>query len=259
MTKKLLCSFLFLFLVIICFAGQITGRVTDEQARPLAFASILIKGTTKGTTANSEGYYSMELSPGKYSVTCQYVGYNRVEKNIEVTSEKVVLNFTLTLQQLSLAEVVIRPGAEDPAYAIIRNAIQKRPFYLNQLDRFQCQVYIKGQLRLRSYPKKVFGQEVDFEDGDTSKQKMVFLSETIANYSVQKPNKTKIEVISTKVSGQSDGFGLSAPQILSFYENNISIGSNLNPRGFVSPIAAQALQFYRYKYEGSFYEDGKEI
>jgi hypothetical protein len=33
----------------------------------------------------------------------------------------------------------------------------------------------------------------------------------------------------------------------------------MNPRGFVSPIADGALNYYRYKYLGTFWEDGKEI
>ena len=61
------------------------------------------------------------------------------------------------------------------------------------------------------------------------------------------------------MSGQSDGYGFSAPQIVSFYENNIQIGGNLNARGFVSPIARNALNFYKYKLEGVFIEDGKEV
>ncbi|MEO6916844.1 MAG: DUF5686 family protein, partial [Chitinophagaceae bacterium] len=150
-------------------------------------------------------------------------------------------------------------GGEDPAYEIIRNAIRKRKDYLNQFDRFQCEVYIKGQLKLRKFPKKFLGQTVDFDDGDTSKLKMLYLAESVATYSVQKPDKVKIEVTSTKVSGQSDGFGLSQPQILNFYENIVSIGRNLNPRGFVSPIAANALEYYHYKLEGVFIEDGKEV
>ena len=88
---------------------------------------------------------------------------------------------------------------------------------------------------------------------------MLYLAESISTYSVQKPDKVKIEVKSTKVSGQSDGFGLSQPQIVSFYENNIQIGRNLNPRGFVSPIASNALAYYKYKFAGVFIEDGKEI
>ncbi|HSU28388.1 MAG TPA: DUF5686 family protein, partial [Chitinophagaceae bacterium] len=148
---------------------------------------------------------------------------------------------------------------ENPALEIIRNAIRKRTFYQRQLNQFQCEVYTKGQLRVKKYPERFLGQKIDFGDLDTSKDKMVFLSETISRYSVDKPNKEKIEVISSRVSGQSDGFGLSAPKFFSFYDNNVFIGNNLNPRGFISPIAENAMNYYKYKYEGAFYEDGKQV
>ncbi len=240
-------------------AARISGKVTDEKGQVLVYASILVKGTTQGTTANKEGDYFLQLNPGTYTIVAQYVGYSRQEKTITVVTDNIPLNFQLSIQQLNLKEVVVRPGGEDPAYDIIRNAIKKRPYYKDQLSAFQCEVYIKGQLQLRAYPKKFLGEPVDFEDGDTSQRKMLFLSETVARYSVQKPRKSKIEVLSTKVSGRSDEFGLSTPQIVSFYENNIQVGRNLNPRGFISPIASSALNFYRYQYEGSFTEDGREI
>ncbi|HYF30094.1 MAG TPA: DUF5686 and carboxypeptidase regulatory-like domain-containing protein [Chitinophagaceae bacterium] len=258
MKRPLLLAVFTVLVILTAFAGRISGSITDVKGQPLPFASILVKGTTTGTTANNEGKYFLQLNPGNYTIVAQYVGYIRQEKTITVTSDIATLDFQLNLLDLSLKEVVVKPGAEDPAYEIIRNAIRKRTFYLNQLDRFRCEVYIKGLLKLRDFPKKFMGQEVDFEDGDTSKKKIIYLSETIASYSVDKPNKTKIEVLSTKVSGQSDGFGLSAPQIVSFYDNNLQFG-NLNPRGFVSPIADNALHFYRYKYEGSFFEEGKEV
>jgi hypothetical protein len=254
--------FLFTVLLNLLFfpaiAGRISGTVTDDKGNIMPYASILVKGTTIGTTANIEGKYFLTLIPGQYTIVCQYVGFTREEKKITVTEENLTLNFKLSQQKLSLAEVVVRPGAEDPAYDIIRNAIKKRPYYRDQLDKFQCEVYTKGQFQLRDYPTKIFGQKVEFDDGDTSKRKMLYLAETIAKYSVEMPHKTKIEVISTKVSGDKNAFGFSAPQIISFYENNIEIGG-LNPRGFVSPVASGALSFYKYKYEGSFFEDGKEI
>lgn len=257
--KKLLPLTLFtVFSFLSATAGRITGTVTDSKGQPLAFASILVKGTTAGTTANNEGKYFLQLNPGNYTIVAQYVGYQRQEKNITVTEANSTLDFQLNLQDLSLKEVVVKPGAEDPAYEIIRNAIKKRAYYLSQLDKFRCEVYIKGLMKLRDFPKKFMGKDVDFEDGDTSKKKVLYLSETIASFSVDKPNKSKVEVLSTKVSGQSDGFGLSAPQIVSFYDNNLQFG-DLNPRGFISPIAENALNFYRYKYEGSFFEDGKEV
>jgi hypothetical protein len=66
-------------------------------------------------------------------------------------------------------------------------------------------------------------------------------------------------VLSGRQSG-GNGFGFSFPTFIDFYRNKVNaLGSELNPRGFVSPIADGALGYYRYKFLGSFFEDGKEI
>ncbi len=242
----------------ICYSQKVKGIVTDAQGKIVPHASVYIKENNKGTNANSEGKYSLKLAPGQYTLVCQHVGYKKDERKINITQDDLDLNFILSLQEMTLGEVIVKSG-EDAAYQIIRNTIKKRTFHESQLDKFECEVYTKGQLRLRDYPKKVFGQKVDFEDGDTSRKKILFLSETISKYAVDKPNKTKVEVISSKVSGQTNGFGLAAPGFMSFYSNNVFIGENLNPRGFISPIADNALNYYRYKLEGSYFEDGREI
>ena len=41
-------------------AGRVSGMVTDEQGNPLQYASVFIKGTTKGTTANNQGKYFLD-------------------------------------------------------------------------------------------------------------------------------------------------------------------------------------------------------
>ncbi len=251
---------LFSFLIIVSsYSATISGTIREKNGAELAFSSILVKSTTKGVSANSKGFYSIQLDPGEYWLVCQFIGYKTLEKKVTVSKSDKVVDFELENQQYNLKEVVVSSGGEDPAYAIIRKAIEKRIFHLNEIKQFQCDVYLKGQLQLRNYPKSFFGRKIDFEDGDSSKKKMLFLSESIARYSVQQPEKQKIEVISTKVSGRSNSFGFSDPQIISFYENNISIGEDLNPRGFISPIAGGAINFYKYKFEGTFYENGKEI
>lgn len=237
-------------------SGTIRSAISNE---PLAFSSVLVKGTTKGASANNMGFYSISLDPGTYTLVFQYIGYQSIEQKLTVGKTPQTLDIKLVARDYQLNEVVVKTGGEDPAYAIIRNAIAKRSAHSKEIKNYTTEVYIKGQLQLRNYPKSFLGQKVDFEDGDTSKRKMLLLSETIAKYSVSEPNQKKIEVISTKVSGRSDGFGFSRPQIISFYENNISLGNGLNPRGFISPIAENALNFYKYKFEGTFYEFGKEI
>jgi hypothetical protein len=239
------------------FATSITGMVKDTKGNILPFSSILIKGTAKGTTANAKGVYVLELPKGNYALVCQHVGFTSVEKKIKVEESVINLDFVLAEQQYKLNEVTVKSGGEDPAYEIIRKTIAKREEHLNEIKKFSTEVYIKGQMQLRNYPKKFLGETVDFEDGDTSKRKMIFLSETVAKYAVE-DNKRKIEVISTKVSGNSNSFGFSSPQIISFYENNISFRA-LNPRGFISPISNNALNYYKYKFEGTFFEGDKQI
>ncbi|GEO10036.1 DUF5686 and carboxypeptidase regulatory-like domain-containing protein [Segetibacter aerophilus] len=238
------------------FAGKISGRITDDKNQPLPFSSVTIKGTTQGTTANNAGSFAMVVSEGTYTLVVQHIGYKTTEKKVVVGNDEVVVNFELSEQRYELGNVIVKQG-EDPAYAIIRNAIKKRKFYETELKKFETEVYIKGQMRTRNYPKKFLGKDVDFEDGDTSKRKIVFLSETVAKYSVDEPKK-KVEVISTKVSGDKDAFGFGSPQIFSFYQNNIYFGS-LNPRGFISPVSNNALNYYKYKFEGSFFENNQMI
>jgi len=121
-------SSLILFLILasyFSFAGKISGNITDDKGQPLPYSSILVKGTSKGTTANGEGKYLLNLDPGSYTIVCQHVGYSREEKTITVGDETVVLNFQLHVQELTMKEVIVKKG-EDPAYEIIRHAIKKR-------------------------------------------------------------------------------------------------------------------------------------
>lgn len=260
MKKNLWLTLFFVLASLYTIAVPVTGVVKNAKGEVLPFASIVVKGMSVGTTANNEGSYSLNLANGKYILQCMHVGYTLAEKEVVINAEAIRVDFILSLQELTLKEVVVGGNVEDPAYEIIRQAIKKRPYYKNQVDAFECQVYIKGQLKLKDYPSSIFGQKVTFDDGsDSSKNKMIYLSETIAKYYFQKPAKEKAVVTSTRVSGSAESFGFSNPKFLTFYDNNIQISNVLNPRGFISPIADNALSFYRYKFLGSYVENGKII
>jgi len=256
--KPALLAIFILIQLTASYSQKIKGTVTGIDGKPLAYASVYVKGTNNGTHANNEGKYSIKLPNGRHILVCQYVGYKKEEAVVVIDHNDKEINFILKLLEITLSEAVVKTG-EDPAYQVIRNAIKKRNYYRDNPAQFECRVYTKGLLRLRDYPKKVFGQKVDFGDGDTSKQKIVYLSETISKYLVSPPDKERTEVISSRVSGQSDGFGLSAPRFFSFYNDNVFIGNNLNPRGFISPISENALHYYRYKLEGTFFEDSSLV
>ena len=116
-------------------------------------------------------------------------------------------------------------------------------------------------MRSGAMPKKIFGKKIerDANDGlDSLGKGILFLSESVTQVDFTRPNNIKFRVISSRESG--GGYGLSFPFFINFYQNNVSVfDNNLNPRGFISPIADGALNYYRFKYEGSFMEDGVMI
>jgi hypothetical protein len=262
--RGLIFTLLFFSCFFIAHAGRITGTVTDDKGSPLAYASILIKGSSQGTTANNRGQYFLEAEAGAYTIVAQYVGYIRQEKTITVGNDPVLVDFKLSLLQLSLTEVVVKRGGEDPAYEIIRNAIKKRKEYENPLDSFTCEAYIKTLLKTRKLPGKLFGKKLADSDRkemgvDSVGKGVIYLSESLTKIAFTKPEKYKLEVLSGRESG-SNGYGFNFPAFINFYNNNVTILTRqFNPRGYISPISDGALAYYRYKYLGSFWEDGKEI
>ena len=252
-----------LFISFTSSAQKIYGTVFNEQGDLLPYASITIKGTTKGTSANDKAKYSLNIAPGTYTVACRRIGYAVSEKNITVTKDEE-LSFVLKEQKLTLETVVVKTGGEDPAYAIMRKAIKKRTFYEKQVQGFTCDIYGKDIIKLRTLPKKIFGQKIPEADRkqmglDAFGGGIIYLSESVSKVSVQQPDHFKLEVISSRVSG-SDGFGFNFPAFISLYSNNVKVFTEkFNPRGFVSPLADGAIGFYKFRLLGSFYENGHEI
>lgn len=239
-------------------AAKISGLVTDEKNEPLPFASIIIQGTTIGTTANIEGKYNLELSPGTYSVSCKLMGFAMVTSSAELKQgSEVVLNFQLRPESFKLKEVTVNAEAEDPAYAIIRKAQSKRAYYRDQIEKYSCDAYVKSTQRLTSAPKSVFGQKVDLGDMVDSVTKMFYLSESVSHLYFHQPGKYREEMISSKVSGSPQTYSFNQAQdiLISLYDNLVYLG-NLTPRGVISPISASALFTYKYKLEGTFLENG---
>jgi len=111
--KKFILIFI-LFVSTFSFAqntGAIVGKLIDKEYNdePLAFANVLIKGTTKGTTSDIDGVYNFNnLEPGSYILQFSFVGYETQEINVEVTAGKEVeVNVTMAASAASLDEVVI--------------------------------------------------------------------------------------------------------------------------------------------------------
>jgi hypothetical protein len=247
-------------------AASLKGRITDVKGEPLPFASIYLKGTSNGTTSNVEGYYSFELSTGTHLMVCQYVGFQKLEFEINISAGNNIKNITLKTNEKSLKEVVVKNG-ENLALAVIKKTIKKRSFYNKQIDAFNVNAYIKGNFKLDEIPENTAllsmlgggGSKKETQEELEKSKGILMLSESVSEVFFKRPEKFKINVLSSRVSGNKNGYGFSEPIFLNLYDNNVEIGSQLTPRGLMSPIAETALLNYKYELLSVYMEDGKLI
>src|SRR5690606_21163783 len=106
-------------ILMLCFAailnaqntGSVVGKLIDKEYNdaPLAFANVLIKGTSKGTTSDIDGLYGIsDLTTGSYTLVFSFVGYETQEIAVKVVADKVTeVNVPMGASAASLAEVVI--------------------------------------------------------------------------------------------------------------------------------------------------------
>ena len=258
--------FKFLFATLIVFlpffalsATTIKGKAINTKGQFLPYATVFLEGTTIGTTTNEKGYYELNVKPGLYKVICQSMGYKQASFNVEMLANTTVEHvFTLEEQSFEMHEVVVHSNVEDPAYEIIRNAINRRQFHLDQIKSFQTSIYLKVTGRSRNLPDKFMGQKVKTPDLDVDSlgRGILYLAEEHADYYKQDKKQQTI-IHSVRESGNANGLGLAQmPPVVTFYDNTIKLFSS---RGSISPISDNALFYYKYKLLGQFVEQGHTI
>ena len=82
--------------------GTVTGTVTDANDEPLIGATVLVKGTSVGTSTDIDGKFSIAAAQGK-TLVVSYVGYTTQEVPVKGSTVNVVLKEDTAL----LDEVVV--------------------------------------------------------------------------------------------------------------------------------------------------------
>jgi hypothetical protein len=245
---RYLLACLFLFVVFTSFSQGIKGTVTDENNEPLAFTTIFVREINDGTTSNAEGIFKMDLAPGTYTLSFQYMGYTTLTRQVEIGEEYVEVAIRLSPQVILLQDVKITAGKEDPAYTIMRKAIAKAKYHTQFLDKYTAEVYIKGTGQLIDAP--FFMRKTLKDEGVTLEQ--VFVTESISEIEFIRPNTYSEKVISIRTSGE--GMKDGSP-------NGYINGSFYNPElaNSVSPLSPKAFSYYRFEYDGTFDDRGFEV
>lgn len=252
MFKKLL----FIVVCVLSFksVAQINGAVIDTNNQPLAFVNVYLENTFTGTTTNSDGIYELNITkPDTYTIVFQFLGYKTIKKTVTIERFPYTLDATMAEEQISLNEVVIS-SEENPANSIIRKTIDSRKQNLEKINAFTANFYSRGLIRIKNAPEKILGQDIgDLGGGlDSTRSGIIYLSETISKIDFLRPDKLKEQIVASKVSGDDNGFSFNTASDVdyNFYENTIELGNQI-----ISPIADYAFNYYRYKLEGTFYDE----
>jgi hypothetical protein len=246
---------IFCLLLVLTTAGSnafaqrnsgVKGFIRSDDGAALSYATIYVKQTGSGTTANVDGYYEIPLEAGRYEVVYQHLGRKTVVRIFDVADEFITADIRLVPEDIVLKEVIIGSDQEDPAYTIMRKAISKANYHRNVVDHYSAKVYIKGSGKLKDYPwlaKKAL-------EKDGVEKGRVYLSESLSEIKFTRPNKFEQKVISVR-SDRKENASPGSYIFGSFYEPEIA--------GTISPLSPKAFSYYKFEYLGTFKDRDYEV
>jgi hypothetical protein len=123
MRKLLPPSCCVIFLLLLGFRTAqiftVTGTIHDDKGNPVAFASVIEKGTHNGVSADVNGLFRIKLKSDKTTIVISAVGFN--SKEIKVKG-KAVIDVTLIPSRMELQEVVVTTKYEVKRKASVTGA-----------------------------------------------------------------------------------------------------------------------------------------
>ncbi|MDN3550590.1 TonB-dependent receptor [Mucilaginibacter aquaedulcis] len=94
--------------VLMAQTGVIKGRVTGNN-EPLSYASVNVKGTGRGASTNTKGYFEIKnIPPGTYGLTITSIGFEAETISITINTDVAAIhNINLKEKPSKLNEVVV--------------------------------------------------------------------------------------------------------------------------------------------------------
>jgi TonB-linked SusC/RagA family outer membrane protein len=131
--KRLLLLLLFTSSMLIAFSQvrTVTGKVTDESGAPLPNVSVVVKGSSNGTTTDENGSFSISVPPTAKAIVVSSVNFSPQEVTVAGKSQLTV-KLIATTEKLNEVVVVaygtVRKGAFTGSAATVdAKKIEQRP------------------------------------------------------------------------------------------------------------------------------------
>ncbi|MBW4888591.1 DUF5686 and carboxypeptidase regulatory-like domain-containing protein [Mucilaginibacter sp. HMF5004] len=257
----------FLLLTFICCNAAsaqehiIEGVVTDNRDHPIPFVPVYIHGTSNGTIANEHGFYQLKVPNGSYTVVFRFISYQQQTGDVTVHNKNAKLNITLEPENYTLETFLPQDTELDSATIIMRKVIAKRKFYHDQVNEYSCQIYLKAVQKLLNAPQTFLKEDVaKVLNLDPQRRGIISLFESISQFNYKNPGKVKEVMQGLKRAGGDNPFNFNraTDMQINMYANLLS-WDGLSNRQYVSPIADNALRFYKYTLLERFTDDDKTI
>src|SRR5689334_6293884 len=85
---------------------SVSGTIVDqEDNQPLSGVSVVVKGTSTGTTTDANGKFTVNMPAGKNQLEVSYAGYTKQTITVD-RGNSVSLHLTKDLSELSEVQVV---------------------------------------------------------------------------------------------------------------------------------------------------------
>ena len=134
----------FLFTSLITIAQEtITGKITDNNANPLAGVSVKVKGTSRGVTTNSAGEFSIQANNNDV-LEITIIGYKKQSVNVGGQS---ALTITLESEVTELSEVVF-VGSRGGARAKTETPVPVDVIKINQVGLASAKMDLTSALNI---------------------------------------------------------------------------------------------------------------
>ncbi|MBX2920593.1 MAG: TonB-dependent receptor [Chitinophagaceae bacterium] len=176
-----------LFMLVVLFLGIsdvvnaqaiVSGRVRDKKGKPVAGASITLKDTYDGATADSTGSYHFSTDEkGKFVLVTTASGYKPVESNIEIADTPVVMDIDMKEEISELKAVLITAGSFEAGD-------KKRVTVLSSIDvatTAGANADVTGALKTLPGAQQVGESEGLFVRGGTAAETKTFIDGTLVN------------------------------------------------------------------------------
>ncbi len=212
------------------WAVPVSGRVVDARdGSPIDRVTVRIDDEAGATLTNADGYWQVDLAPGRHILRFTHVSYFTVIDTITVP-----LSGELTIQMFSsvvdAGTIRVWDKAYDRAQQIILEAIRRKQVVLDRLDSYQFEAYARLTLT---------------DSGKPVEEQVFLIAESQSTAKWQRPDDFQVTINRRRQSANFDAESnlITVGELLNFNNDRLDFG----PARVVSPIASDALDHYQYE------------